>query len=174
MKCVFYWLSLIVLMSPALATENNLKISGQLVADPCTLSTASSDIPLNFGNLVSKYFYQTSRTPGEPFAIVLTDCDISLGSSATVTFKGTESVALPGLLVPDDGDTHGIAFGIETDDKTPRPLTLNQPSPMYTLTNGTNTMMLRSYVQAEPQAVVDHSITAGPFVATATFQIDYP
>lgn len=174
MKRVSYWLGLIALMSPAFAIENNLQISGQLVAEPCTLSTASSDITLNFGNLVSKYFYQTSRTPGEPFAIVLTECDTALGSSATVTFKGTESAALPGLLVPDDGDTHGIAFGIETNDEMPRPLALNQPSPVYTLANGTNTLMLRGYVQAEPDAIAAHSLTAGAFVATATFQIDYP
>ncbi|HHT3528798.1 fimbrial protein [Enterobacter asburiae] len=174
MSRVFYWLGLIALMPPAYAMENNLQISGQLVAEPCTLSAASSDITLDFGNLVSKYFYQTSRTPGEPFAIVLTECDTALGSSATVTFKGTESVALPGLLVPDDGDTHGIAFGIETDDETPRPLALNQASPVYTLANGTNTLALRGYVQAEPDAIAAHSLTAGAFVATATFQIDYP
>lgn len=174
MKPVVYWLGLFALMPPAFATENNLQISGQLVAEPCTLSTASSDITLDFGNLVSKYFYQTSRTPGEPFAIVLTECDTALGNSATVTFKGTESVALPGLLVPDDGDTHGIAFGIETDDETPRPLALNQPSPVYTLADGTNTLALRGYVQAEPDAIAAQSLTAGAFVATATFQIDYP
>ncbi|EGT3573385.1 fimbrial protein [Citrobacter sp. ANG330] len=174
MKRLFYYLALTMLMPSAFAIENNVQISGQLVAEPCTLSTDSSAITLDFGNLVSKYFYQTSRTPGEPFAIVLTECDTSLGNSATVTFKGTESVALPGLLVPDDGDTHGIAFGIETDEGSPQPLALNQPSPVFALANGTNTLALRGYVQAEPDAIAAQSLTAGPFIATATFQIDYP
>lgn len=170
----FYCLWLLALIQPAFSTENNLQISGELVAEPCTLDTASSDISLDFGNLVSKYFYQTSRTPGEPFAIVLTECDISLGSSATVTFKGSESNELPGLLVPDDGDTHGIAFGIETDEEPPRLLALNKASPIFTLANGTNTLALRGYVQAEPAAIAAKSVLAGAFIATATFEIEYP
>lgn len=174
MMRTFYWLGLLAFIQPVLAADNNLQISGELVAEPCTLDTASSDITLDFGNLVSKYFYQTSRTPGEPFAIVLTECDISLGSSATVTFKGSESAELPGLLVPNDGDTHGIAFGIETDEESPRPLALNKASPIFTLTNGTSTLALRGYVQAEPAAIAAKSILAGAFIATATFEIDYP
>lgn len=173
MKRSLCWLGFLMLMSSVHAADNNLQISGQLVAEPCTLEDDSTDITLDFGNLVNKYFYNTSRTPGEPFMISLM-CDISLGDSVTVTFKGKESVALPGLLAPDDGSIHGLAFGLETDETTPRQFPLNTTSPIFTLITGRNRIGLRGYVQAEPDAITEHSLTNGIFTATATFQLDYP
>ena len=163
MMRTFLWLSGLMLTLPALSAENNLKITGNLVTEPCTLDLNSSDISLDFGNLVSKYFYTADRTPAMPFSVVLTGCDTSLGDSATVTFQGTESQELNGFLVPDDGDTHGIAFGIETDD-----------SAAFTLTDGENRLNLRGFVQAEPKAIAARSIKPGAFTGTATFEIEYP
>ena len=167
-------LGFLIFIPHAFAGDNNVKISGALVSEPCTLSEASSDIQLDFGNLVSTFFYNSNRTPGEPFSITLVNCDTTLGSSATVTFKGSESVALPGLLTPDAGDTQGIAIGIETNSADPQQLALNKPSPVFSLTSGNNVITLKGYVQAEPAAIVAHSITAGAFTATATFEIAYP
>ncbi|MDA5604290.1 MULTISPECIES: fimbrial protein [Enterobacter] len=171
----FLWLlGFLIFIPHAFAGDNNVKISGALVSEPCTLSEASSDIQLDFGNLVSTFFYNSNRTPGEPFSITLVNCDTTLGSSATVTFKGSESVALPGLLTPDAGDTQGIAIGIETNSADPQQLALNKPSPVFSLTSGNNVIALKGYVQAEPAAIAAHSITAGAFTATATFEIAYP
>ena len=167
-------IGLLTLALPGFTAENNVQVTGALVAEPCTLDLATTDITLDFGNLVGKYFYRTPRTPGQPFIITLDDCDTSLGNSATVTFRGTESLTLPGFLVPDAGDIQGIAFGIETDEANPRPVALNTASPVFTLTNGNNSLALRGYVQAEPQAIAAQSITAGAFTATATFEIEYP
>lgn len=174
MMRTFLWLSGLMLTLPALSAENNLKITGNLVTEPCTLDLNSSEISLDFGNLVSKYFYTADRTPAMPFSVVLTGCDTSLGDSATVTFQGTESQELNGFLVPDDGDTHGIAFGIETDDSAATPVLFNEPSPAFTLTDGENRLNLRGFVQAEPKAIAARSIKPGAFTGTATFEIEYP
>ncbi|WP_449556050.1 fimbrial protein [Huaxiibacter chinensis] len=174
MMRLFWLLGLISMTFSVFAVNDNVRISGALVSQPCTLSQESEDIHLNFGNLISTFFYHTERTAGENFTITLANCDITIGSSATVTFKGTESQALPGLLSPDDGDTHGIAFGIETNEGAPRPVPLNKASPVFTLSKGTNDLALRGYVQAEPAAIAARSITAGSFTATATFEIEYP
>ncbi|MEG2569277.1 MAG: fimbrial protein, partial [Acinetobacter sp.] len=146
--------------------------NGKLVSEPCSLDSGSQFIPISHGNIVSKYFYLTPRTPGVEFNINLIDCDISLGTQATVTFVGRESIALPGYLIPDDGDTHGIAFGIETmkGDLVP----MNQASPIFTLSDGTNELKLKGFIRAEQDAIDKQTILAGPFTGTATFEINYP
>lgn len=167
-------LSLVLAAFSAEALNNNVQVTGHLVTEPCTLDPATSDIPLAFGNLVAKYFYTANRTPGESFIIRLLECDTSVGTTATVTFTGTESSSLPGLLVPDAGDTQGIAFGIETDDVTAQPVPVNKPSPVFYLSNGTTELHLRGYVQGEPDAIANQSILTGPFTGTATFELTYP
>jgi len=162
-------------LHPALALENNVEITGHLVSEPCTLDPASASISLDFKSLVNKFFYRTARTPGEVFHIVLKDCDASLGKNATVTFIGSESQALPGLLAADGGGSRGLVFGIEmTTANGTVPVPVNKPSPVFALSNGTMDLTLQGYVQAEPAAIQNRTITAGPFMATATFEIAYP
>lgn len=85
---------------PVHSVENNIQITGNLVTEPCTLAPESADIPLDFGTIVGKYFQTAKRTPGIRFSIKLTDCDTSMGNSATVTFLGAESGSLPGYWPP--------------------------------------------------------------------------
>ncbi|TBL69152.1 type 1 fimbrial protein [Hafnia alvei] len=152
----------------AVALENNVLISGTLVTEPCTIDPSHSDIPLNFGSVIKKYFDLYPRTESELFQIILIECDTSLGQHATVTFTGNESLSLSGLLQPDNGDVHGIAIGIEQADGTALPL--NQPTPLYQLSDGTTTLTLKSYIAKEPE----QTVIAGPFTATATFAVSYP
>ncbi|WP_434965524.1 fimbrial protein, partial [Escherichia coli] len=91
----------------------------------CTLRPGDEDIRLDFGSVIDKYLYSHGRTPGKAFSLVLQDCDLSLGKTVKVTFTGTESRALPGLLAPDGGSPAGIALGIET--MTGAPVALNKP-----------------------------------------------
>lgn len=161
-------------MARVQALENNVRVSGTLVNEPCTLDPKSAAIPLDFGNLVRKYFYNTARTPGQEFHIVLQGCDLTVGKGVTLTFRGTESQALPGLLAQ-NGDSQGLAFGIEMDNGSGMAtLPLNKPSPVVALSQGSLDLTLRGYVQAEPQAIQDRSIRPGPFMATALFELNYP
>lgn len=156
------------------ALENNVKISGNLVAEPCSLDTNSSQIELVFNDLVKKFFYKTPRTVGKPFIIRLIGCDTSIGKTVRLTFLGKESVQLPGLLAPDAGNVKGIAFGIETDDATPKLISLNSSSGRYLLTDGITEMRFRGYVQGEPDAILKQTISPGTFSGTATFRLEYP
>lgn len=149
----------------------DVEVKGQLVFEPCTLSQASENITLSFGTIVKNYFYTADRTPPEPFSIELEGCDTTIGKEAFITFRGAESSALPGLLVPDNGTLPGLAIGIETPAG---PLPLNKTSPAYALSDGTTTLNFQGYVQAEPDAVKDKTLTTGVLSATATFEISYP
>jgi type 1 fimbria pilin len=156
--------------------KDNVFITGQLVTQPCVLDPTTTTIPLDFGDLADKDFYRQGghRTPGIPFVIRLQECDTSSVKNAFVTFSGKASTALPGLLAT-DSDGIGIAFGFETDANPPVALPINKKSNKFPLkSNPRDTeIALRGYVQAEPDAITNHSIQAGPFSGTATFQITY-
>lgn len=154
------------------ARSADVEIKGRLVFEPCTLSAKSEKISLAFGSIVKNYFYTADRTPSEPFSIELENCDTTIGKEAFVTFRGTESIGLPGLLVPDNGTLPGLAIGIETPEGDPLPL--NKTSPAYALSDGATTLNFQGYVQAEPDAIKDKTLVTGDLSATATFEISYP
>ncbi len=154
------------------AHSTDVEIKGQLVFEPCTLSAESENISLSFGTIVKNYFYTADRTPSEPFSIELENCDTTIGKEAFVTFRGTESIGLPGLLVPDNGTLAGLAVGIETTEG--KLLPLNKTSPAYALSDGATTLNFQGYVQAEPDAIKDKTLVTGNLSATATFEITYP
>lgn len=168
--CMAVLCSGLLLCSAAHSTD--VEVKGQLVFEPCTLSQASENISLPFGTIVKNYFYTADRTPPEPFSIELEGCDTTIGKEAFITFRGAESSALPGLLVPDNGTLPGLAVGIETSEG--KLLPLNKTSPAYALSDGTTTLNFQGYVQAEPDAVKDKTLTTGVLSATATFEISYP
>lgn len=154
------------------ATTDNLRFDGTLVAIPCELDAKTTDISLDFGTVIDKYLYLNTRTQSKPITLRLLECDLSLGKTVSLTFKGTESVALPGLLALTQGTASGIAIGMELPDGTALPL--NKATPLLALTAGTNTLTFMNYVQGEPTALKDHGIVVGDFTAVATFALDYP
>lgn len=165
-------MSLALLIGSALAAENNVHLHGALVAEPCVIPPGEEEISLDFGTIVDKYLYLNTRTPGQPFSIHLTECDLILGKTVRVTFSGTESISLPGLLAVNTGnEANGIAIGLETPDA--KPVLLNQAMDKVSLQAGNNMIPLRAYVRGEPAAISNQSIALGPFTATATFSLDY-
>ncbi|MFU2317531.1 fimbrial protein [Rahnella sp. PCH160] len=160
----------ILFIAPVSAIENNLKFSGTLVSDPCELDPNTTELTVDFGTVIKKGLYLHQRTNAKPFTINLIECDIAQGNEVTITFSGTESTTLPGALAVTG--TTGIAIGLENTDGTPQ--AINQPTPVYTLANGTNSFTLQAYVAGEPDALQAQSITTGDFNATATFEMAYP
>lgn len=153
-------------LSPAEAA--NVRLYGSLVTEPCTVK--SEVIEVNFGTIVDKYLYLNTRTLGEPFAIELEGCDLSLGNTVKVTFEGEESLALPGLLTVGN-PSQGIAIGIETLQAKKVPL--NQPSDRLDLQAPNSQLSFKAYVQAEPDAIANQLIERGGFSATSTFKLEY-
>jgi len=157
---------------PVAAANSNLKLHGALVAEPCTLLPGDESVQLDFGTVIDKYLYLNGRTHGKAFQLHLIDCDTSLGKTLKMTFSGTESIQLPGLLALDGGSqASGVAIGMETPQGQPLPL--NQQSGAYTLTDGSNVINLQAYVRGEPAAITHKTIGRGVFTTIATFTLDY-
>lgn len=157
----------------ALATgDYNVHLYGALVSEPCVIPPGDEEITLDFGTIIDKYLYLKTRTQGQTFEIHLEECDLTLGKTVSVSFTGTESSALPGLLALDGSSAAtGIAIGLETPSAQPLPL--NQASDKSLLQEGSNRIALKAYVQGEPDAIRNQSIERGPFSAVATFNLEY-
>jgi len=150
----------------------DVRLYGALVAEPCVVAPGSEDIQLAFGTIVDKYLYLNTRTLGQNLDIQLAECDVTLGRTVKVTFLGTESTQLPGLLALDGGsEAAGIAIGLETPNA--KPLPVNKASDDIALQDGNSVIALKAYVQGEPEAITNRSITRGAFTATATFSLEY-
>lgn len=147
----------------------NVRLYGALVAEPCTV--VSEIVEVDFGTIVDKYLYKNTRTLGQPFIIELGDCDLSLGNVVKVTFKGSENLALDGLLAVEKSNM-GIAIGIETPSG--KSVKLNQQSDLLSLQSTTALLEFKAYVQGEPLAITEQRIARGFFSATSIFQLDYP
>ncbi|AIA45941.1 fimbrial protein MrfG [Serratia sp. FS14] len=145
--------------------------SGVLVAEPCVIAPGEENIELDFGTVIDKYLYLNQRTPGKEFFLQLMECDLSLGETVSVSFSGTESAVLPGLLAINSGGANGIAIGLE--NTVGELLPLNQSSSKYRLQAGSNIIMFRAYVRGEPDAIKNRSIGRGVFSSSATFLLDY-
>jgi type 1 fimbria pilin len=151
----------------------DMKFHGELVAEPCVVVAGDDQVALDFGELTNKDLYSYGRTKGKAFQLRLTGCDPAIAKNVRVTFSGTESSKLPGLLALDGvSQAGGVAIGLETPAGVA--LALDKPSEKYPLKVGSTLIDLQAYVRAEPQAVIDKSLTLGSFSTTATFTLDYP
>jgi type 1 fimbria pilin len=164
-------LALLLMGFAQASTTDNLRFDGALVAEPCELDPKTTDISLDFGTVIDKYLYLNTRTPSKPVTIRLLGCDLSLGKTVTLTFNGTASQALPGLLALSAGRAGGIAIGMELPDGSSLPI--NQAAPLQSLMAGGTTLTLMSYVQGEPAALKNHGIVTGDFSSMATFTLNY-
>ncbi|MGT4067294.1 UNVERIFIED_CONTAM: fimbrial protein [Aeromonas hydrophila] len=151
---------------------DNLDFRGGLVNAPCTLRAGDEDLTLEFGTVIDKYLYTNARTPSRPFALHLDDCDTTVLTGVTLTFRGTESLELPGLLALDpSSQARGIAVGIESGAGQPWPL--NGAGATISLIPGNMVIPLQAYLEVEPTARNSQGIVRGPFMATATFSLTY-
>ncbi|MFO3759106.1 fimbrial protein [Klebsiella aerogenes] len=152
--------------------ENNVRLFGALVAEPCVILPGDEEIQLDFGTVIDKYIYLNTRTLGQLFKIHLAECDLSLGNTVRITFIGKENSELPGLLgINNSTEMSGIAIGLETTNS--EPVKLNKQSKLYPLQVGNTYIAFKAYVQGEPNAIARKSIRRGPFNATATFKLEY-
>lgn len=149
----------------------NMRFYGSLIAEPCVLDLSTTDITLDFGDVIDKYLYLNTRTFSKPFTIRLLECDTTLGNSVEMTFMGNESAELPGYLTLTSGSAHGIVIGMALPDGTHAPI--NRPI-TRPLGNGTTQITLNAYVEAEPSALQNHTIGLGDFSAITTFYLNYP
>ncbi|HGM6668035.1 TPA: fimbrial protein [Serratia marcescens] len=158
--------------SKEVVAADNLQLHGKLVAEPCIVQAGDGDIQLDFGAVIDKYLYLNKRTLGQVFELRLSDCDISIGKTVSVSFKGMEDPHSLGLLaLSANSEARGIAIGMETVQGQALPI--NNSSEKFLLQNGKTVIGIRAYVQGESDALINRSIVRGQFNATATFNLDY-
>lgn len=141
--------------------------------EACTLRPGDEAITLELWDLTSKYLYINTRSVGRRFQLHLQECDTTISDSVTITFGGTGNPELPGLLALDAGSgASGIGVGLETlGDK---PLPVNSVSDRQVLSDGSNVIELKAYVQGEPAAIRDQTIGHGAYTVTSTLRWTTP
>ena len=158
---------------PKAQAADNLRFKGNLVEEACTVRPGDEAIVLELWDVTSKHLYINTRTQGKGFKLHLQDCDTTIGKTVTITLGGTESIKLPGLFALDGGSAAtGIAVGIETLNN--KPLPVNTVSDEQVLSDGSNVIELKAYVQGEPDAIRDQTIGPGAYTVSSTFTLDYP
>jgi len=141
------WVTAFSLIPEAHAADN-LNFKGNLVEEACTIRPGDEAITLELWDLTSKHLYINTRSVGKGFKLHLEDCDTTIGNTVTITFSGVENRALPGLFALDGGSgASGIGLGLETLSN--KPLPLNKVSDEQVLSNGSNVIELKAYVQGE-------------------------
>ncbi|MEY0878579.1 fimbrial protein [Providencia manganoxydans] len=165
-------LSLSLVGVPLCTQSETVQFDGTLVEDACEVYPGDENIELDFGTIVDKYLYLNTRTHSQPFTIRLINCDLVLGKEVQVTFMGTESTALPGLLALNAGSqASGIAIGLESMHGNP--VKINNTKIIAPLSSGNNNLNFKAYVQGEPNALSTKTIGRGAFEATTTFILEY-
>ncbi|HGM9948366.1 TPA: fimbrial protein [Providencia rettgeri] len=161
------------LMSGSVLADD-VRFDGTLVADACEVYPGDENIKLDFGTIVDNYIYLNTRTHSQSFTIRLINCDLALGKEVQVTFTGSESKTLPGLLALDTvSQAKGIAVGLETIDGEPIKINKVKDYLQALHTENGNNLKLQAYIQGEPTALQAKSIVLGNFVATSTFMLEY-
>lgn len=161
------------LLSGSMAIAETVDFDGTLIEDACELYPGDENIELDFGTIVDKYLYLNTRTHSQPFVLRLINCDLILGREVKVSFSGTESPALPGLIAIDSiSQATGIAIGLETENGTALPINTGSYIQNLQAGNG-NDLNLKAYVRGLPQALQTKTIGRGAFLATATFELNY-
>ena len=162
-----------MMMADKTPAADNLSFVGNLVAQACSIRPGDEAIELLFDDQSSHYLYLNTRTQSVPFYIHLVGCDTSIANSVTTLFSGVENTELPGLLALATGSrARGIAIGLES--AAGQLLPLNVASDRQLLSSGANVIAFKAFIKAEPQAILNRSITAGNFTATSIFMLNYP
>ncbi|MEB8194999.1 type 1 fimbrial protein [Raoultella terrigena] len=157
---------LLLVTVPIVQADTDVYFTGNLVADPCELHVDSEDQIVDFRNVPSKTFIKYHRSERERFSIWLTECDLSLGDTVTVTFMGTEDVLQPGLFAV-TGMAAGIAIAVEDADGTP--VLPNVPMRPSALTAGDTYLNFQAFISAP----VHSRVREGDFECVTTFLLEY-
>ncbi len=159
---------LMLLLTGTVAThaDTDVYFSGNLIADPCELHVDSEDQIVDFRNVPSKTFIQYHRSERERFSIWLTECDLSLGDTVTVTFIGSEDIYQPGLFAV-TGTAAGIAIALEDESGTP--VKPNVPMRPSALVAGDTFLNFQAFISAP----VHSRVREGDFECITTFLLEY-
>ncbi|QFI54449.1 fimbrial protein [Aeromonas simiae] len=155
-----------LLCQEVMSAEAELEIGGTLVADPCVLTVDTEDQTVDFGAIASKTFINHSHSVGQPFSIHLSECDLTLGNSVQLTFRGEEDSDQPGTFAI-GGEVAGVAIALE--DSEAQPVVPGGASLPLSLNEGDTLLRYQAYLQAQDFSKVKE----GEFISTLIFELEY-
>ncbi|KNC95733.1 fimbrial protein [Trabulsiella odontotermitis] len=152
----------------------DLSFKGLVIAYPCSIAPESERVPVDFGEISIKSLYGVGRTTPIPFAIKLQDCNPTTFNSVTVTFNGIANTVMTDRLAiqataPDNASGVGIGL-LEADDT---PVRLGIATSPTAITDTVMQLHFQAFVEAEPDALANGTLTTGPFTATANYTLNY-
>lgn len=152
----------------------DLSFTGVVMAYPCSIAPDSERVPVDFGKVSTKSLYINGKTVPVPFTINLEDCTPSVFDSVTVTFSGTANGNLADRLAisaTSPGNAGGVGIGLLEEDDTP--VRLNVATRPAAISDTTLRLNFQAFVEAEPDALANGTLTTGPFTATANYTLNY-
>jgi len=151
-------------------TNGKAAMVGSIVSTQptCSISPESLDQTISFGQISDAVLLKengSGKSTPRPFSIDLENCDVGGGNSVSVTFSGMEGK--DGRL-----GISGAASGasIAFTDGTGEVIKLGQPSKIFSLQNGNNTLPFAVYLQGDGEP---GNIKPGDYHAVADFTLNY-
>ncbi|ENZ7484583.1 fimbrial protein [Klebsiella aerogenes] len=158
------------LLNSAQASNGQINVTGNIVANTCNISIDDRNKTVNMGTVSSKQFLDGTTTafPKE-FTISLVDCGPA-ASGMTVGFHGAEDTNRHDLLAldTDSASASGMAIALLDANKTPIPI--NTRTSTYGINANADLMVLHFFAQYTANGA---SVSAGKANAMATFDFIY-
>lgn len=174
LACLLTVVSVVPAWAKAELTGGDLSFKGVVMAYPCSIAPESERVQIDFGEISTKSLSGSGKTTPVPFTIQLQDCNPNVFDAVTVTFSGVANANLADRLAINatpPGNAGGVGIGLLEADETPVRLNVaTRPTPL-------NDTLIRlsflAFIEAEPDALTNGTITAGPFTATANYTLNY-
>ncbi|CAI1508423.1 fimbrial protein [Serratia ficaria] len=151
--------------------HGKVTFTGSVVDAPCSIHPDSLDQTIPLGQISNASLKKGGTSTTRPFYIKLENCTFGTPATknkVTVTFTGSESDAVAGLLAT-TGQAKGVAVAIT--DNSGGVVKLGKPTKARELQNGNNTLNFGAYVQGTANETV--AITEGDFQSVADFTLAY-
>lgn len=158
------------------ASPVNAIFHGELVEDPCVVSTESETQDVEFGLREKTFFYIHSDNPVTTpiaFNLILKECDLTLGKKVKVSLIGDDDSEDPGYLRI-TGQAKGVAIGLaSTQDGTVVEMPINTGITYFLHDQSDNIIPFQAYLKGNPKRIENKTIVEGDFTAIAEFQLEY-
>jgi len=171
---ILAWLPSVPALAIGELIGGDLSFRGEVVAYPCSIAPDSEQVLVDFGEISTKSLYINGKTLPVPFSIKLQDCNPSLLYTVTVKFSGDENLNLANHLAitpAASGGASGVGIGLLEADDTP--VHLNVATTATTISNTIMQLNFKAFLEAEPGALSNGTLTTGPFTATAYYLLSY-
>ncbi|MBK4715095.1 MULTISPECIES: fimbrial protein [Tenebrionibacter/Tenebrionicola group] len=151
----------------------DVTFTGTVVGLPCLIQAGDEHLTVDFGTIGIRDLYSNKKTAPKQFTIHLVDCTPAISGAVTVTFSGDPNPNLPDHLAvkPNPDNVTGIGIGLQEVDGTE--IKLSVPTAAKQINATTLDLTFQAYVEAEPQALANKTLTTGSFTSTANYTLNY-